>query len=44
MAMRSPVSIAVELATARMMASGLGCLCGVGWAGMGVAPVGLWSF
>jgi hypothetical protein len=34
-AMRSPVSMAVELATARTMASRLGRLRGGCWAGMG---------
>jgi hypothetical protein len=43
-AMHSPVSMAVELATARTMASRLGRLRGVGWAGMGKAPVCSWSF
>jgi hypothetical protein len=43
-AMRSPVSMAVELATARTMASRLGRLRTVGWADIGRAPVGSWLF
>jgi len=44
MAMRSPVSMAVELATARTMASRLGRLRGGGWEGMEKASVGFGHF